>query len=187
MVIILMLRWWTTRRCSTWRSLPRSAFGSSRRSSTETFQSSTWWAHSQLSSIHSQLSSIIHNYHQLFTIIINLSQLSSIINNYHQFIHPQSSSTLQSSRLYVVSRTFTIIFMKRQCNVWDNSQLSLWEDNVRNATKVLSDNISLHCNYLANPSSTAQTVWFRYLLRYLILGENKFTMPNNGTNQLSLW
>ena len=71
--------------------------------------------HSQLSSIHSQLSSIIHNYHQLFTIIINLSQLSSIINNYHRFIHPQSSSTLQFSRLYVVSRTFTIIFMKRQC------------------------------------------------------------------------
>ena len=53
----------------------------------------------------------------LFTIIINLSQLSSIIHNYHQFIHPQLSSTdtLQSSRLYVVSRTFTIIFMKRQC------------------------------------------------------------------------
>ena len=69
-----------------------------------------------------------------FAIIINLSQLSSIhsfttilnsfiqnypqfIHNYHQFIHPQSSSTdtLQSSRLYVVSRTFTIIFMKRQC------------------------------------------------------------------------
>ena len=69
-----------------------------------------------------------------FTIIINYSKLSSIhsfttilnsfiqnypqfIHNYHQFIHPQSSSTdtLQSSRLYVVSRTFTIIFMKRQC------------------------------------------------------------------------
>ena len=59
MVIVLILRWWTTRRCSTWRSLPRSAFGSSRRSSTETFQSSTWWAHSQLSSIHS--STIILN------------------------------------------------------------------------------------------------------------------------------
>ena len=64
MVIVLILRWWTTRRCSTWRSLPRSAFGSSRRFSTETFQSSTWWAYSQLSSI-------FHNYHQLFTIIIN--------------------------------------------------------------------------------------------------------------------
>lgn len=97
MVIVLILRWWTTRRCSTWRSLPRSAFGSSRRSSTETFQSSTWWAHSQLSTI-------FHNYHQF-------------IHNYHQFIHPQSSSTdtLKSSRVYVVSRTFTIIFMKRQC------------------------------------------------------------------------
>ena len=97
MVIVLILRWWTTRRCSTLRSLPRSAFGSSRRSSTETFQSSTWWAHSQLSTI-------FHNYHQF-------------IHNYHHFIHPQSSSTdtLQSSRVYVVSRTFTIIFMKRQC------------------------------------------------------------------------
>ena len=71
-------------------------------------------------------------------------------------------------------------------NVWGNSQLSSWEDDVRNAPKVLSDNISLHCNYLANPSSTAQTVWFRYLLWSSILGENKFTMPNCGTNQLSL-
>ena len=192
MVIILILRWWTTRRCSTWRSLPRSAFGSSRRFSTETFQSSTWWAHSQLSSIHSQLSSIIHNYHQLFTIIINLSQLSSIFHNYHQLLttiinsfihnHPQPFNPLGSMSWAEHSQSSSW-----KDNVWDNSQLSLWEDNVRNATKVLSDNISLHCNYLANPSSTAQTVWFRYLLRYLILGENKFTMPNNGTNQLSLW
>ena len=164
MVIVLILRWWTTRRCSTWRSLPRSAFGSSRRSSTETFQSSTWWAHSQLSSI-------FHNNHQFFTIIIN-----SFIHN-----HPQPFNTLGSMSWADYSQSSSW-----KDNVWDNSQLSSWEDNVCNATKVLSDNISLHCNYLANPSSTAQTVWFRYLLWSSIVGQNKFTMPNCGTNQLSL-
>ena len=144
MVIVLILRWWTTRRCSTWRSLPRSAFGSSRRSSTETFQSSTWWAHSQLSSI-------FHNYHQLFTIIIN-----SFIHN-----HPQPFNPLGSMSWAEHSQSSSW----KDSNVCGNSQLSSWEDNVRNATKVLSDNISLHCNYLANPSSTAQTVWFR-LVRF---------------------
>ena len=35
--------------------------------------------------------------------------------------------------------------------------------------QVLSDNISLHCNYIANPSTAAKTLWFRYSLVITIL------------------
>ena len=146
MVIILILRWWTTRRCSTLRSLPRSAFGSSRRSSTETFQSSTWWAYSQLSSIHSS-----------------------------------STDTLQSSRLYVVSRTFTIIFMKRQClrqftiifmRRWCSqcSEGAFWQH---------ISSLQLPCQPLLHRTNSVVQV-------SSILGQNKFTMPNCDSNQLSL-
>ena len=108
-----------------------------------------------------------------FTIIIN-----SFIHNYLQWIPFNLLGSMWWAKHLQLSSW--------KDNVWDNLQLSSWKYNVCNATKVLSDNISLHCNYLANPSSTAQTVWFRYLLWSLILGQNKFTMPNCGTNQLSL-
>ena len=38
------LRWWTRGKCSTWQSLPLSAFAFLPRSPTETFLSFTWWA-----------------------------------------------------------------------------------------------------------------------------------------------
>ena len=41
--IIMLIRWWTTRKCSTWRSLPLSAFAFPPRSWMATSLYFTWW------------------------------------------------------------------------------------------------------------------------------------------------
>ena len=64
---------------------------------------------------------------------------------------------------------------------------------------MLSDNISLHCNYIANPSTTAKTVWFRYILvmmNMMVCMKVMFTnnvifiiilITNNGRHQSPLY
>ena len=95
------LRWWTRGKCSTWQSLPLSAFAFLPRSPMETFLSFTWWA----------------DHHCKSMVVTSLAPAKD--------------------------------------------EWSLYQ--------VLSDNISLHCNYIANPSTAAKTLWFRYSLVITIL------------------